>query len=353
MVALPRTADGSPAPAAAPTLSRADVRSLRRALLGWYDAGGRILAIREPGLDPWAVLVAEVMAQQTQVGRVEAPWRAFLARFPDAAALAAASPAEAIRAWRGLGYNRRALDLQRAAAAIAAGDGRVPDDPGVLERLPGVGPYTARAVAATAHGRPAAAVDVNVRRVLGRLIAADRHALGRAAAQAAADRLLDRRRPADWNHALMDLGSTVCRAGSPACGACPLRPWCRAVQLGAWPGDPRPVAGDDRTEIAGRPAAGRADGVGRDGSSAPGSGSRAAPVRFESSARWLRGRLVDRLRDAPAAAWVTIDAPLGEHPRAAVDAALRGLAVDGLVELDAAGRARLPIEPPRLPGGPR
>jgi A/G-specific adenine glycosylase len=333
-VALPRSAVRSSVPAAPALLSERDVRSLRRSLLAWYDAAGRSLAIREPGLDPWAVLVAEVMTQQTQVGRVEPSWRAFLVRFPDPSALAGASPADVIRSWRGLGYNRRALGLQRAAAAIEAGGGRVPDDPRALQQLPGVGPYTARAVAATAYGRSAAAVDVNVRRVLERLVGGDLGALGRAEAQAAADRLLDRRRPADWNHALMDLGASICRANSPACPECPLRRWCRAA------------AGGRPSGMAGAPERILRD-VGARRQPRPG----AAPVRFETTARWLRGRLVDRLRDEPPGSWVAIGGSLGEHPDAAVRVALRGLAADGLVELDATGRARLPLAPPRQPGG--
>ena len=312
--------------------------TLRRSLLAWYDADGRSLAIRAPGIHPWGVLVAEVMAQQTQIGRVEPAWRAFLDRYPDPSALALASPADAISAWRGLGYNRRALDLRRAAAAIVDAGGSVPSDPPALEALPGIGPYTARAVAAIAFGRPVGAVDVNVRRVLGRMLAGDPAGLGRAHAQAAADCLVDPRRPGDWNHALMDLGATVCRPASPACPGCPLRCWCRAGAAAAVPGSGAvpafPTAGT-------RPRAARRPGIA------------GAPVRFEATARWLRGRLVDRLRDAPPGAWVPIRGPLGAHPAAAVGAALCGLAADGLVELDPAGRARLPVDRSTTPGRPR
>ncbi len=270
------------------------------------------------------MLVAEVMAQQTQVVRVEPAWRAFLERYPDSTALAAASPADAIRAWRGLGYNRRALDLHRAACAMVDAGGTVPTDPAALEALPGIGPYTARAVAAIAFGRPVGAVDVNVRRVLGRLVTGDPAGLSRRQAQAAANRLADRRRPGDWAHALMDLGATVCRPASPDCPICPLRRWCRA-------GVGRGTSGTRSSIERRRPR------------------STAAPVRFEATARWLRGRLVDRLRDAPPGAWISIRGPLGEHPAAAVGTALRGLAADGLVELDRVGRARLPVDR-RAPG---
>jgi len=186
----------------APSKSRAALpppahrRALRRAVLAWFADHGRELDFRLDGhLDPWGVLVSEVMAQQTQISRVEERWPAFMAAFPTPAALAAASPADAIRAWRGLGYNRRALSLHRAAVAIEAAGGVVPGNIAALMALPGVGPYTARAVAAIAFGRPVGAVDVNVRRVLGRILAGEPSALSPAAAQAAADALVDAGRP--------------------------------------------------------------------------------------------------------------------------------------------------------------
>jgi len=213
-----------PAPAGA---LPADVVGLRAALLAWFDRGGRALAFRaqrEP--DPWAVLVSEVMAQQTQVARVDGKWRAFMDRFPTPADLAAAPLGDVIRAWSGLGYNRRAVDLQRAARAIVESGGAVPADVAALEALPGVGPYTARAVAAIAFGKAVGAVDVNVRRVLGRLTTGESAPVPARAVQAAADALVDPGRPGDWTHALMDLGATVCRPGRPACDVCPIRAWC-------------------------------------------------------------------------------------------------------------------------------
>jgi endonuclease III len=149
----------------------------RAAVLAWYDAGGRALAFRS-SRDPYAILVSEVMAQQTQVSRVVEAWPGFLARFPTADALAAATPAEVLRAWQGMGYDRRALNLRLAAQVIRdRHGGRVPDDIEALDRLPGVGPYTARAVAAIAFGRRVGAVDTNVRRVLTRMTAVDGLAL--------------------------------------------------------------------------------------------------------------------------------------------------------------------------------
>ncbi len=273
-------------------------------------------------LDPWGVLVSEVMAQQTQVSRVEERWPAFMAAFPTPAAMAAASPAEAIRAWRGLGYNRRALGLHRAAVAITAAGGAVPGDVEALMALPGVGPYTARAVAAIAFGLPVGAVDVNVRRVVGRILAADPSAVAPATVQAAADALVDARRPGTWTHALMDIGATICRPVGPSCPSCPARPWCRTARTPAKPAAATPLAAAPRRASA-----------------------RAAILPFERTTRWLRGRLVDRLRDAAPGVALAVDGPLGAHSAEAVARALAGLARDGIVELDAAGRARLAGSP--------
>ena len=167
--------------------------------MGWFEAGGRDLPWRKTR-DPYAILVSEVMAQQTQVDRVIPHWRAWLARWPTVDALAAASTADVIRTWQGLGYNRRALNLHRAAQHVAAHGW--PDD---LTELPGVGRYTADAVACFALGRDVLPVDVNVRRVSERT----GHTFTAAAAQA-----------------LMDLGATLCLARIPRCAACPLAERC-------------------------------------------------------------------------------------------------------------------------------
>jgi A/G-specific adenine glycosylase len=168
-------------------------------LLAWFAHHGRDLPWRKTR-DPYAILVSEVMSQQTQVERVVPRWERWLACWPTVAALAAASPADVIREWQGLGYNRRALSLHRAARQVALHGW--PDD---LTELPGVGPYTADAVACFAFGRPVLPVDVNVRRVRERT----GHDFSPAAAQA-----------------LMDLGATVCLARVPRCGACPLAERC-------------------------------------------------------------------------------------------------------------------------------
>ncbi len=288
----------------------------RAAVLAWYDANGRSLAFRA-SRDPWAILVSEVMAQQTQIGRVVEAWERFMARFPTVDALAAASPADVLRAWQGMGYDRRALNLRRAAQRIRdEHGGHVPDDIAALERLPGVGPYTARAVASIAFGRPVGAVDTNVRRVLERALLGTKTPPGASWTQAAADASVAPARPGDWTHAVMDVGATLCRPGRPRCGACPLEAWCRWAQADAR-GTPRII----RTRQA--PAG-------------------PAPS-FASTTRWLRGRIVDRLRAADDGAWTTLDGSIGDHDPAAVARALQALARDGVVELDPANgrRARL------------
>lgn len=323
-----RPARAAPRRAGATARIPADREGLRRAVLAWFAVHGRSLAFRSGPPDPWSVLVAEVMAQQTQVARVEERLPAFLGAFPTPGAMAAASPADVIRAWRGLGYNRRAVALHRAAVAIAARGGDLPSEPEALQALPGVGPYTARAVAAVAFGRPVGAVDVNVRRVVGRFVTTDPAGPPAAALQAAADALVDPLQPGVWTHALMDLGATVCRPARPACPACPARPWCATGRaVGPAPAETR--------------AAARAASLGGSAATPARSPRPGAAARFEATSRWLRGRIVDRLRDAPAGWAVTFDGPLGSHSRAAVLAALVALARDGIVEHDGAGRARL------------
>jgi len=172
---------------------------VREALLDWYGERGRELPWRKTR-DPYAILVSEVMLQQTQASRVVPRWLAWLERWPTAQALAAAATADVIREWQGLGYNRRAVSLQRAARVVA--ERGLPDD---LTELPGVGPYTAAAVACFAYGQPVLPVDVNVRRVQERT----GHEFDHTCAQA-----------------LMDLGATVCIARVPRCGECPLAEGC-------------------------------------------------------------------------------------------------------------------------------
>jgi A/G-specific adenine glycosylase len=259
------------------------------ALLAWYARVRRPLPWRSTR-DPYALLVSEVMLQQTQAERVVPYYEAFLAHFPDATALAAAPAADVLRAWSGLGYNRRALALQRAARAVAAAGW--PDD---LTELPGVGPYTAAAVASFAFGAQAAAVDTNVRRVIER-----RDGVQRTPAELArrAAGLLPNGRAAEFNQAMMELGATVCRPRRPDCAGCPVGDGCAS---------------------RGRPIE-RRRGGGR-------------AQRFEDTDRWARGRIVAALTS-------------GESPPA-LDPARRsrveaGLVRDGLAVRGADGALALP-----------
>lgn len=291
----------------------------RDAILGWYDDAGRELPFRGV-TDPYAILVSEAMAQQTRVARAAEYWRAWMARFPTVEALAAAPLVEVLRAWAGLGYNRRAVHLHRAAQAIVADHGgRVPDTVEGLAALPGIGPYTARAVAAIAFGRPVGAVDVNVRRVLARVVTGNAHGLAPVALQTLADATVPADRPADWTHAVMDVGARFCRSVRPRCADCPAVAWCRyAAEDGA--------------------AERRADGA------AP---PRAPAAPFERTSRWLRGRILARAREADDGDWTAYEAPIGSHDPAAVREALAGLADDGLLEVrDGEGGPEA-----RIPGG--
>lgn len=277
----------------------------RDAILAWYEAHGRPLPFRATN-DPYGVLVSEAMAQQTQAVRAGGAWLRWMGRYPDVQALATASTADVLRAWQGLGYNRRALNLQRAARRIVElHGGVVPADLRSLEALPGIGPYTARAVAAIAFGTPVGAVDTNVRRVLGRIVVGDAAAMPTIGLQRLADAAVPRDRAAVWTHALMDVGAMLCRPRHPACEACPANRWCRFAA------GPRPRPRESHTAR-----------------------TRATSVAFASTSRWLRGRIVDRLRSAPDGAWTRIEGPMGEHDAVAVSTALTALVADGLIELE-------------------
>ena len=315
------------------------------ALLEWYRVRARPLRIRSTR-EPWAVLVAEVMAQQTQISRVDAAWAGFLARFPTPARLAEASTADALRAWSGLGYNRRALGLQRAARVIETRHaGRVPDGVADLEALPGVGPYTSRAVAALAYGHPVAAVDTNVRRVMTRLLGRD---LGPRQLQAVADDLVAREDPGTWTNASMELGATLCRSRHPACGSCPLSRWCASagrleVVVGVTVGEAGVPRGATRARSGGVSAERtRPGGAGPPGRAA----ADVSAVPFERTSRWLRGRIVARLRDLEDGAWAQMPESIGAHGPDRVAVALAALRRDGLLEQRADGSVRLPSTAP-------
>jgi A/G-specific adenine glycosylase len=285
---------------------------LADAVAAWYPAAARDLPWRTPGVDAWAVLVSEVMLQQTPAARVEPAWRAWLERWPTPGDLAADSPGAAVRMWGKLGYPRRALRLHECARAIQSRfGGQVPAEVADLETLPGVGAYTARAVAVFAYGRRHPVVDTNVRRVVARAVDG-RAAPGRPAAvrdHAAVAALL----PADpgcagrVSIALMELGALVCTARAPRCGACPIAALC------AW----------------------------RRAGSPPPSGPTVRAQRFAGTDRQVRGRLLDVLRGT--------DRPV---PRAELDVAwpeaaqreraLAALIADGLVVPRPGDRFALP-----------
>lgn len=286
----------------------------QRLVLAWYRSDARPLAWRDTA-DPYRILVSEIMLQQTQVERVEPIYDAFLHRFPDVGSLAAASLADVLRAWEGLGYNRRARSLHQTARAIMKHHrGRVPDDLEALLSLPGVGDYTARAVLAFAFGRDTAAVDVNVARVLARAVAGEPQS--KSQVQHLADGLVPHGEGTSWTAALMDLGARYCTARSPRCAACPVAAVC------LWRG-----------------------GGGGDGDSAPDPAAntvvRPRPQEpFEGSDRYHRGRLVDTLRHGP----VESDALPGAadlDDTGRLVALTRSLVDEGLAEWTD-GRLRLP-----------
>jgi A/G-specific adenine glycosylase len=298
----------------------------RERVLAWFAEAGRDLPWRATR-DPYRVLVAEVLAQQTQAARAAAAWPRFLERFPDIHTLAAAAPAEVLRAWQGLGYNRRALALHRTARAVVERGGW----PGTVEELaglPGVGPYTARAVACFALGRRVAPVDTNVARVLARSMAgADPADLTPAARQRLADAALPppahgpavpagapdpTGRAWAWSSALMDVGALHCRP-RPRCEGCPLAPSCRWRALGPAAPPPRPRA--------------------------------QAP--FATSDRRWRGAVVRALAAAPggmdrASLADAVQADAAGRPGGWFDILLSRLEAEGMVATGADGRLRLP-----------
>ncbi len=280
-----------------PQLSQEQAR-----VLGWAAAHHRDLPWRRTR-DPWAVLVSEVMLQQTQVDRVVPRWEAFLGRWPTTAACAAAPLGDVLVAWQGLGYPRRAKALHATATRIEADHGgEFPDDLDALLALPGIGPYTARAVLAFAFERDAAVVDTNVGRVLARRAGA---ALSARAAQSAADEWVPDGHGWAWNQALLDVGARCCRPRSPSCGDCPVAPDC-AWHAAGLP-EPDPATG---SAAVSRPQA-----------------------RFEGSARQARGRLLAALASGPLGA-----AEVGAHDAAVVASLLS----DGLVTIGDDGSLRLP-----------
>jgi A/G-specific adenine glycosylase len=233
--------------------------TLHRRINDWFTDHGRDLPWRAADCSPWGILVSEIMLQQTPVSRVLPVWTDWLDRWPAPRDLAAAPAAEVLRAWGRLGYPRRALRLQAAAAAIAASpDGEVPRTAGELLALPGVGAYTAAAVACFAFGRPEVVVDTNIRRVHARLVsgrALPEKSLTAAETALARDLMpIQREEACRWNASVMELGALVCTARSPRCGECPVADLCAWRAAGmpephyrpsgqAWSGTDRQVRG--------------------------------------------------------------------------------------------------------------
>ncbi len=230
----PRRAPSLPAPGGDPLPAplRAGMTPIHDALLGWFKRVGRDLPWRR-GVDPYRTWISEVMLQQTQVDRVVDFFHRFMERFPTVERLAAAPESDVLRAWEGLGYYRRARQLHAAAKRIVADHGgHLPDTAAGLRELPGIGRYTAGAIASIAFGCPEPIVEANSRRVLARLVA---HAApldgtaGDGPIWEIATALLPPRSAGQWNQALMDLGATVCTPRSPLCSRCPLAPHCLAL----------------------------------------------------------------------------------------------------------------------------
>jgi len=249
----------------------------QRRLLNWYRRHGRAKLPWRAGRSPYRTLISEFMLAQTQVDRVVPKFEAFIERFPDLQGLADATTAEVLRAWRGLGYNSRAVRLHRLARIVCERDGAMlPSDSAALRALPGIGAYTAAAIRAFAFNLDDVPVDTNVRRIVERVLfgveLAARVAPSEVDAQARA--LLPAGRAHDWGSALMDLGATVCTARAPKCLVCPLQNDCKAAPLAG--------AAIERLRAA------------RNKPRAP---QEALP--FERTTRYARGRIVERLRDLP------------------------------------------------------
>jgi len=229
-----------------------DRTRLAASIVSWYGDHARDLPWRRPDTSPWAVLVSEFMLQQTPVRRVLQPWSDWLRRWPTPASLAADPVGEAVRAWGRLGYPRRARRLHASATAIVERHGGVvPRDPDALRALPGVGDYTAAAVASFAFGARQVVLDVNVRRVLARLECGSDTPTGEptVAERRRAEAWLPANGADRWSVAVMELGAQVCRAADPACAGCPVSADCRWLAAGRPSGPPRRrqlYAGTDR-----------------------------------------------------------------------------------------------------------
>jgi len=307
---LPSIGSDSVDSGGAGTLRSERVRIIQRRVLRWYEEHGRPLPWRRTR-NPYRILLSEVMLQQTQVSRILLAYPAFLKRFPTLASLARAKQREVVVAWRGLGYNSRAVRLYRLAHTVLAKyRGNLPRSYDELIRLPGVGPNTARALLCFAFGVSTHIMEVNVRRVLTRMAWSVRHIDAvrppRDVEKVAAS-MLPRHLAFDWNQGLMDLGATVCTLRSPRCGICPIGPLCASYrQIGTR----RIRAPQKGPTIAGMPV------------------------------RLCRGRVLERLRDIPRGRWCPVKRLEGAcHPgrrnadSPLMERVLTGLERDGLIML--------------------
>jgi A/G-specific adenine glycosylase len=314
---------------AAPNISPEPIRAQ---LLAWFAAHGRDLPWRQTR-NPYRIMVSEIMLQQTQVERVIPKYHAFLAAFPTLAELAQASTAEVIRMWAGLGYNRRAVNLQRAARVIVEQHGgQFPHDVAALRGLPGIGPYTAGAIACFAFEQDVAFMDTNIRRVVQRVCFSDAAPASERDLHAAAKVLVPPGAGWAWNQAIMELGALICTAASPACWRCPLRDQCR--DYAARQAEDAQALDQLALGVAVAPAR---------------MPRRVAEKRegpFVGSSRYYRGRVIAALRAAHDGLGLGELGPLVKDDYSGADAEwleqlVAGLARDALLVYDA-GRVRLP-----------
>ncbi|GLV60181.1 (Fe-S)-cluster assembly protein [Dictyobacter sp. S3.2.2.5] len=306
---------------------------VQSALLSWYEQEQRPLPWRET-TDPYAILVSEVMLQQTQVDRVLPKYQQFLAAFPTLVELAKASTADVIAVWVPLGYNRRAVSLQSIARQVLADyDGRIPDTIDELLKLKGVGRYTAGAIACFAYRKQVATVDTNIRRVLHRVFLGLEHPdpkANDAQMLALAEQVLPMGHAYNWNQALMDMGATVCSSGNPLCGDCPLQQQCAAyAEMSQYSLFPSGTVLRQLRKVAEKKT-----------------GYQARP--FTSTNRYFRGRIVDLLRSTPARQRIPLTAlgpqikpEFGEQDHDWLQKIVEGLVRDGLLDANEEG-VRLP-----------
>lgn len=279
------------------------ITKMRKLLFGWYAKAKRDLPWRKTR-DPYAIVLSEVMLQQTQVDRVMPKWTAWLELFPTWTALAKAKTADVLKAWSGLGYNRRALMLQKLAIHVEKVGG-FPRDEAAMRELPGIGPYTAGAVAAFAFRIPGSApVDTNINRVLRRVFGAQKESTKEIAALAREGVPDD---VASWNHALMDLGASKCTARKPQCATCPLKDICASY----------PCAGDDIVKVKQK--------------------------KFAGSDRMYRGRLLRALHQNGVLRRNDVGCYIGlsSVDHLPLDRVLASLVKDNFITIDAQGMIRI------------